>query len=87
VSGRTVYGLARSTDLRDTRVSVLVAAKTFTQADRLAELVRTVLKDIVSAEIGQARVTVRQDGDDAGSAEPDGSAFTRITVYRVSITE
>jgi len=87
VSGRTVYGLARSTDLRDTRVSVLAAASTFTAADRLAEVVRKALKDIAGAEIGQARVTVRQDGDDAGSAEPDNSAFTRITVYRVIISE
>lgn len=84
-SGRRVYGLARATGLREARVSVLCAAKTFTAADRLAAVVVAALEIVRHATVASSRVTVMQDGDDTGTAEPDGSSYTRIIGFRVSI--
>lgn len=85
-SGRRIYGLARSTGLREARVNVLCAGKTFTAADRLASVVIAALQDARHTPVAGTRVTVRQD-DDTGTAEPDGSSYTRIVGFRVSISE
>lgn len=85
-SSRELYGLARSANAREARVTVLCAAERYTAADALAEAVRDALKDVRHAKVGQHRVTVMQDGEDVSSADPNRQNFTRITGYRVSIS-
>ncbi|MGG3810976.1 DUF3168 domain-containing protein [Methylorubrum rhodesianum] len=83
-SGRRTYGLAKATGLREARVNVLCAAKTFTAADRLASAVIAALENGRHQTADGTRVKTFQDGDDTGTAEPNGSSFTRIVGFRVS---
>lgn len=85
-TGRQVYGLTKATGLREGRVTVLCAAKTFTAADRVAQTVIAALMDVRHAAVGNQHVTIRQEGEDTGTAEPDGSAYTRIVGFYVSMS-
>lgn len=83
---RPVRSLKGSVALREARVNLLCAGKTFTAADRLAATVISALKDIRHARVAGQRITVLQDGDDTGSYDEASDSFTRIVGFRVSIS-
>lgn len=84
-SGRQFYGIEGAVGLRETQVTVLCAASSFTSADILAETVRDALKDVQGARVAQHKVWIRQNGEDLGSATQDAKTFQRITGYQVTI--
>lgn len=85
-TSRQVYGLALSTGMSEARFTVLCAAETFTAADRIAEVVKAVLRDVQHVPVADRRVTLLQDGADSGSWDEQGRTFNRVVEFRASVS-
>lgn len=85
-TGRQHYGAAGPLPARYATLSVLCAAGSYVEADRLADTVISALKGVRNAVVGDERITLLREGADTGTWDQEGQIFQRVIGFRATIT-